>query len=96
MSAPSRPLVENARREALVVAVVWLGMMLYTTLYCWQNGNGRTLENLTYVWGFPDWIFWGVIVPWYGCLIFSIVFAYAFMQDTPLGDDEGHGEVADG
>ncbi len=93
---PDNPLVTSARREAIVVAVIWLGTMLYTTFYCYYNGSNRTLEDITFVLGFPDWVFWGVIVPWYSCLAISATFAYGFMRDDPLGDDEGHGEVSDG
>ena len=87
----SRPLVFGARREALIVAAVWLATMSYNAWYGYTHAQGRTLENITFVFGFPDWIFWGFVVPWFVCLAFQYIFAYFIMKDDPLGEDETAG-----
>ena len=87
------PLVESARREAWVVLVVWAVTAAYTTSYCFTYGVDRTLDNITFVLGFPDWIFWGVVVPWYVCLAFSVWFAYGFMRDDPLGAEATEADI---
>ena len=80
-------LLLGARREALVILAWWLITLLYTVGYCYRNGYGRPIEDLTFVFGFPDWIFWGIVVPWVVCFLFSIWFAFFFMKDAPMGDD---------
>ena len=84
-ASPDDPVLISARREALVVLVVWLAALTYTIGYCSLYGYGRRLEDLTFVLGFPDWIFWGVITPWLCCLVFSWWFSFVFMTDADLG-----------
>ena len=61
----------GARRKALVAFVVWLVTLVYTVGYCYRYGYNLTKAELTFVLGFPSWIFWGVVVPWVGCFLFS-------------------------
>ena len=81
------PVLASARREALLVGVVWLAAITYTTAYCYWNGYGRTAESLRFVLGFPDWIFWGVILPWGLSLVLTCWFAFGIMTDHPLEED---------
>ncbi len=81
------PVLRSARREALVVFAVWLGAMAYTVTYCYMNGYGRAKESLKFVLGFPDWVFWGIVVPWSVCVVFSFWFGATFMKDEDLGEE---------
>ncbi len=80
------PVVRSARREAALALGIWLVAMIYTITYCYLHGYGRTAESLTFVLWFPDWVFWGIVVPWGICVLISVVFAFGFMGDEPLGD----------
>jgi hypothetical protein len=101
---PEDILVRHARREAAIALSMWALAMVYTITYCYFNGYGRTADSLTFVLWFPDWVFWGIIVPWGICLLASIVFAFRIMGDEPLGEEtgsdplesDGPGEVHDG
>lgn len=84
-------LLKNSRREALVVLAAFVVCLAYTVTYCKLYGYGRPIEELTFVWGFPDWVFWGIVVPWTASLVFSIWFAFGYMQDEHLGDDVDEG-----
>jgi hypothetical protein len=84
---PEDPVLRSARREAVVVLVMWLGALTYTVLYCYLYGYNRSLDSLTFVLGFPDWVFWGILTPWAICLILSYLFAVFFMRDEDLGED---------
>ena len=86
--------VRAARREASIALGVWLVTMLYTVTYCYFNGYGRSVDSLTFVLWFPDWVFWGIVVPWGICILFSTVFALRIMGDESLGEEVGDG-VAD-
>lgn len=84
---PEDPVVRSARREALVVFAVWLCAMTYVVTYCYLNGYNRSLDSLKFVFGFPDWIFYGIVVPWTICVVFSIWFGATFMRDEELGEE---------
>ena len=94
-SSSEDPVLVSARREALVVLAAWLIAMTYSVGYCYQYGYGRPLEDLKLVWGFPDWIFWGVVMPWAACVGFSFFFGAMFMHDQDLGMDAGETEDFD-
>ena len=65
---------------------MWVIATAYSVGYSWLNGYRRPIESLTYVFGLPDWIFWGVIVPWLACTVFSAWFCLFYMADEPLGE----------
>lgn len=78
--------LRSARREAIVVAFIWIAALGYTVGYCTLFGYNRSIDEMTFVIGFPDWIFWGIVVPWTVCLLVSWWFAYSFMADETLGE----------
>lgn len=79
--------MRSARREALFVGAVWLAAMSYTVGYCFLHGYGRAWESVTFVLGFPDWVFWGIVVPWAVCFAVSYWFSFWFMRDEDLGTE---------
>jgi hypothetical protein len=83
------PAYTSSRREAVVVFVVLFAAMAYTVTYCWLNGYDRDVDDLTFVLGFPDWVFWGIVVPWAVCIAFSLYFGAVYMRDEQLVDDPG-------
>lgn len=88
MSSPAPdPVFKSARREAAWVFAIWLAAMTYTVGYCWLFGYDRKLEDLTFVLGFPDWIFWGILTPWGICIVISVWFGATFMRDEDLGEE---------
>jgi hypothetical protein len=91
---PEDPTLTSGRREAIIVVLTWISALAYTMIYCLQHGYGRRVEDLKYVYGFPDWVFWGVIIPWGVCIAFSWIFASIWMRDEDLGEDPpGTGEA---
>jgi hypothetical protein len=89
MNRAEDPVLVSARREALIVLVIWLGAMTYTVTACWICGYGRDPATLRFVFGFPDWVFWGIISPWLVCFGLSYIFSHWIMRDDPLGEDVG-------
>ena len=81
------PVVRAARREALMALAMWVAAMTYTLTYCYLNGYGRTVDSLTFVLWFPDWVFWGIVVPWSICILASTVFAFCILGNEPLDDE---------
>jgi hypothetical protein len=88
VTLPSEDIVvKSARREAALALGMWLVAMLYTVTYCYLRGYGRGIDSLSFVLWFPDWVFWGIVVPWVICVLGSIVFAYRIMGGEPLGEE---------
>jgi hypothetical protein len=79
--------VRAARREAALALALWVVATLYSVTYCYNYGYGRSIESLSFVLWFPDWVFWGIVVPWLACALISVVFAFRIMGDEPLGDE---------
>jgi len=79
--------VKSASREALAALVCWLVALAYTVPYCYVYGYNRTLESLKFVCGVPDWVFWGIFLPWGVCILLSCLFAAIFMRDEDLGEE---------
>jgi hypothetical protein len=90
------PVYRSARREAIFVFVTWATALIYSVSYCAAFGYDRKIDSLTFVWGFPDWVFWGIIVPWGVCILLCFFFSYVFMTDEDLGpSDEPGSEGSD-
>jgi len=81
------PAVRSARREAVVTFAIFGVALVYTIGYCAMYGYGRDPASLKFVFGFPDWVFWGVVVPWVVCVGVSYLFGAVFMTDDQLGVD---------
>lgn len=86
------PLLRSARREACVVFGVWLAALLYTIGYCYAFGYGRDSQTPTLWFGVPDWVLWGIVLPWTLCTLVSWWFGLRFMSDDDLGG-EPEGEL---
>jgi hypothetical protein len=84
----------SARREAIVVFVVWLLALTYTVTVCYFYGYGRDPKSLQFVFGFPDWVFWGIIAPWAVCIAFSVFFGARFVRDEKLEEEPAETAVA--
>jgi hypothetical protein len=86
------PVLQNARREGLIIALVWAASTAYCCAYSYAFGyrrEGRPLGvgDIQPVFGMPSWVFWGIIVPWAVCALFTFWFAGFYMQDDDLGQD---------
>lgn len=89
MTAPVEdPVLTSSRREALMAFAIWLAACVYSISVCYRFGYGRDPATLTYVLGFPDWIFWGVVTPWTVCTILCFIMAYFVIVDSDLGEEQ--------
>ena len=80
-------LLRHARREGLVIMVVWAAALVWSVASAYVLGHHRDAETVTLIFGIPDWVFWSVVLPWGLCLAFSVWFCFAFMADDDLGQD---------
>jgi hypothetical protein len=84
---PEDPVLTSSRREALVVLAIWAAACSYTVGYCWLLGYEREPESLTFVAGVPDWVFWGIFVPWSVCTALSFWVSHYLIADQDLGQE---------
>jgi len=87
MSSRPDPLVRSSLREAILVTGIWFTAMVWSITVCYRMGYNRNVEDLKLVFGFPDWIFWGIVVPWCACTIASCLFSAYFFREGYLGED---------
>ncbi|HQZ63816.1 MAG TPA: DUF997 family protein [Planctomycetaceae bacterium] len=87
MSRDQDPVVNSSLREAFVVIGVWMAAMGWSITVCYRMGYNRPVEDLKLVYGFPDWFFWGIVVPWCACTVISCLFSALLFRDGPLGED---------
>ena len=87
MTRKTDPLVQSSLREAFVVAGIWFSAAVWSISVSYSMGYHRKAEDLKLVLGFPDWVFWGIVVPWSTCTIVSITFGLLFVRDGELGKD---------
>ena len=98
MSKPKpNPTLARSCQEALIILTAYLIAMTWTGVVCYAWGYGRDPQTITQPLGLgiPDWVFWGIVVPWLGCNLFTAWFTLFYMQDEQLGA-EGVGEFAQG
>jgi hypothetical protein len=99
MSQPSHSprkeqrLLQNARREALVIMIVWALALVWSCLVSYFFGYSRPPTDIGLILGMPDWVFWGIFLPWALCLAFSVWFCFRFMADDDLGADPPENQV---
>ncbi|MBX7167581.1 MAG: YhdT family protein [Pirellulales bacterium] len=97
MSEPREdPVVTQGRREMLFSLVMTFAAMGYSITYCVRHGYRRSIDDLTFVLGFPDWVFWGIVVPWLVCVAVGIWMAFFFIGDAPFEDGEVIGDEKSG
>ena len=92
MSPEPDPVYRNALREAIYIGLSWIAATTYSCTYCYFFGYQRAdralgVDDIHPVFGMPSWFFWGVMVPWAACAVFTIWFAGMYMADDDLGKD---------
>jgi len=98
------PLLRHSRREAIIIGLAWLAATTYCCTYSYFHGYVReghilTRDDVRPIFGIPSWAFWGYIVPWGVCAVFTFWFAGWFVADDDLGLDhsaELEGDIREG
>jgi hypothetical protein len=94
------PVLRSSFREMLVVVAIWVVAAIwsigYSYLYGYVGGPGQpATRNIQFIFGFPDWVFWAVIVPWLLCSFISLLVSLFVMRDEDLGVDPDEEELFD-
>lgn len=90
-SAIEDPVVRSTRREVAAVLIITAIALTYTVVTCYRLGFDpqRELKFVKVFAGvaFPEWVFWGIVVPWLTSFVVGAVFAFGWMQDADLGEE---------
>jgi hypothetical protein len=100
---PARKTLRNARREAIVVALIVLGSLVWAVGFCILRGyqhapdswlirtglarNRTGLDLVTYG-GIPDWVLFGIVMPWGICTLLTIALSLRGLADDDLGAEQ--------
>jgi hypothetical protein len=100
-------LYRNARREMFVILVVTALALVWTVGYCYLFGyqhdeqswvvrtglaTPRAADNFQQIAGLPDWVLFGIVIPWLVCTVFTIGFCF-YMKDDDLGTEAEEGQT---
>ena len=78
--------LRQSRRELLFILLTWLGCGLWVIIYCGLNGYDLAPGEISTVFGFPEWVFWGVATPWMIANVATIWFCLCVLKNE---EDEG-------
>jgi hypothetical protein len=97
----------HARREAVVVIVVWALALVWTVGYCYLHGYQHEADSwvvrmglappksavrFRFIAGVPEWVMVGIMLPWAACTAFTMIYSLWGMKDHDLGAEaEGDG-----
>ena len=77
----------TSAREGIVSMAVAILLLAISGAVTAAWGYDRPAESIRYILGIPDWIFWGVLLPWAAATAFTGWFALRYMKDEDLGSE---------
>ena len=48
---------------------------MFSTIVSYFLGYKRSVSEMKFILGFPDWVFYGVLIPWIAIVLYTIFFA---------------------
>lgn len=59
-------------RKGVIVTAIFI---LFSTIVSYFLGYKRSVSEIKFIFGFPDWVFYGVLIPWIAIVLYTIFFA---------------------
>ena len=85
------PVVRSTRREVVAVLSITAIALTYTVYTCYRLGFDSKSElkfvKLFAGVAFPEWVFWGIVLPWLASFVVGAIFAFYVMEDADLGEE---------
>ncbi len=82
------PLFVNSRREAIFIFCLWAACLVWCVPYCYINGYVPEDQEVAILWGLPQWIVLGILVPWLIANVIAILFCIFIFREDDLGSSE--------
>lgn len=83
------PFFLNARREAVIILIAWAVCLIWAVGFSALAGYDVDSDQVSIILGIPDWVFWGVLVPWIAATVFSVWFSLVYIADDDPGVSDG-------
>lgn len=83
------PVFTNSYREAVVIIVLFVLFMFWTVGISFWLGvreDVSDVEAISLVWGMPQWVFYGVFLPWMLVNVISVWFCFGLMKTDDLSE----------
>lgn len=71
---------EKCKKEFKKGVIVTAIYILFSTILSYFLGYKRTFSEMKLIMGFPDWIFYAVLLPWIAIVLYTVYFAFK-MED---------------
>ena len=85
-----RQCLKEARLAAAIFLIAFLGCTCVIAMLGYPSPGERPPEP-SLIWGIPEWVFWGLFVPWLVLMGVTWWFALFFLRDDePLLPFPGH------
>ncbi|MEM6277978.1 MAG: DUF997 family protein [Verrucomicrobiota bacterium] len=78
----------QSRKEFLCMIGIWAFFAVWTMTCNSILAPLREGEEVPLLFGMPEWVVWGVALPWVLALSVTIWFALRFMKDTELEEEK--------
>lgn len=65
----------KTKREFKKGVIVTGTFILFSTIVSYFLGYKRSVSEMKFILGFPDWVFYGVLIPWIAIVLYTIFFA---------------------
>lgn len=106
MNSAGSQTFRNAFREARLVIILWFLAFFWTLGFCFARGyqhapdsalvrwglaETRTKDDFRHIGGIPDWVFYGILAPWFICSVATVWFGARYMKEDELGSEGGQG-----
>jgi uncharacterized membrane protein YhdT len=81
------PRYRVSNREALIAAGFFLAYIVITIGTAWVIGGDQDIDEISFVFGFPDWLFWSTFVLGGVFCVVPYFLIKRFFTDMPLDAD---------
>ena len=82
---PDDPVYIHSRREAWVVILGWLAFFIIVPIISVRLGYDADPATISTIFGIPSWVVWGVMLPWFVAVLYTMWFSMFYVKDEDLG-----------
>ena len=80
--------ITAARRELIYILIAWTVSMVWVIGFSKFHAYPDDPSEIRLMMGLPEWVLWGVALPWVAATSFTMWFALAVMRDFDLESED--------
>ena len=82
------PVYTHSLRETYLILLTWIVFAIWVISYTLRYGYDLDPDNFSTVIGIPEWVFWGIGLPWILAILVTVGFAVFIIKDDPLEESK--------